>query len=91
VEPGEHFSCTIGQSYDKWDPVPKATVRWRILDKQQVKKLWDNDGNNAGGFGPATRNRQWVVAGKGPHELRAESRTKPANRFGNVFEFEVVD
>ncbi len=89
---GESFRCGVWAINDRWDPVPDATIHWRILDAQGAEQ--------AKGEFPASMTAdsarevgtvEWTAAGAGPHELRAEVRGqagKPVSE--NVFEFELT-
>ncbi len=90
---GERFRCGVWGINDKWEPVPNASVHWRILDSQGAQK--------AAGEWPATMAEdsvrqlgtvEWSAAGKGPHELRAEVRDQSGKPISeNIFEFQVTD
>ena len=90
---GEPFRCGVWAINDKWEPVPNATVRWRILDAMETEK--------AAGQWPVSMaedsvqqlgTAEWTAAGKGPHELRAEVRDQAGKLIsGNLFEFEVAE
>ena len=90
---GEVFRCGIWAINDQWDPVPNATIRWRIVDAQGVEK--------ATGQWPAAMPEdsaqqlgtvEWTAAGRGPHELRAEVRDQAGRPLSeNIFDFEVSE
>jgi beta-mannosidase len=92
-KPGETFRCGVWAINDNWDPVPGATVHWRVLDAQGAEQ--------ARGEWPAAMAEdsvrqlgvaEWAAAGKGPHQLRAEVRDREGKQISeNVFEFEVTD
>jgi hypothetical protein len=90
---GETFRCGVWAINDKWEPVPEATILWRIVDAQGAEK--------AAGQWPAAMaedsarqlgNAQWRATGPGPHQLRAEVRDRAGRLISeNIFEFEVTD
>ena len=90
---GEVFRCGVWAINDRWDPVPNATVNWRVLDTigaQQAAGHWPADmaEDSVRQLGTA----EWVAAGKGPHQLRAEVLNRDGKRISeNIFEFEVVE
>src|SRR5207253_272215 len=70
---GEAFRCGIWAINDKWEPVPNATIRWRILDEQgqeKAKGQWpvSMPEDSVQKLGVA----EWAVAGKGPHSLHSQ-------------------
>ncbi|HTL55698.1 MAG TPA: hypothetical protein VL361_08460 [Candidatus Limnocylindrales bacterium] len=90
---GETFRCGVWAINDKWEAIPNATIHWRIMDERQKEKRsgqWaismpEDSVQRLG-------NAEWTVAGKGPHELRAEVLDQAGKRISeNVFEFEVTD
>ena len=90
---GEAFRCGIWAINDKWEPVPNAKIGWRILDSKGAEKATGQlpvsmAEDSVQQLGAA----EWTVAGKGPHQLRAEVRDQTGKTVSeNVFEFEVTD
>jgi len=90
---GETFRCGVWAINDQWEPVPNATILWRIVDAQGTQR--------AAGQWPAAMaadsarqlgNAEWTAAGKGSHELRAEVHDQTGRLISeNIFEFEVTD
>jgi len=89
---GEPFRCGVWAINDLWEPVPDATIHWRILDAQGAEQAKGEfpagmTADSAHEVGTA----EWTAAGTGHHELRAEVRDnagKPISE--NIFEFEVA-
>jgi beta-mannosidase len=88
---GEGFRCGVWAINDLWEPVPGATVRWRIVDP--------HGGEKAAGQWPVSMaedsvqklgTAEWSTDGKGPHELHAEVHDQNGKIISeNVFEFNV--
>lgn len=90
---GEAFRCGIWAINDKWDPVPGANIRWRIVDAQgndcSVGK-WQLSipEDSAQRLGTV----EWKATGQGRHELRAEVTDQSGHEISNnIFEFEVAE
>jgi beta-mannosidase len=89
---GESLRCGVWAINDQWDPVPNATVHWRIVDAQGAQQ--------AAGQWPAEMaedsvrklgNAEWTATGIGPHQLRAEVRDAEGRPISeNIFDFEVT-
>jgi beta-mannosidase len=90
---GERLQCGIWAINDKWEPIPNATIRWRIIDARGTQ-------NTSGQFSVSMAedsvcrlgSAEWTATGAGPHELHAEvsdQAGKPISE--NVFAFEVTD
>jgi beta-mannosidase len=90
---GEPFRCTVWGINDEWQPVPKATIHWHILDehaKEKASGKWfaSLPDDSVQQLGTA----EWVATGHGSHELRAEVVDAAGKRISeNVFEFDVTD
>jgi len=90
---GETFRCGVWAINDQWEPLPDATIHWRIVDAQGAEK--------AAGQWPAAMaedsarqlgNAEWMATGRGSHELRAEVHDQAGRLISeNIFEFEVTD
>lgn len=90
-KPNEPFRCNIWAINDQWEPVPDATIRWRIVDSNGQEKAngqWpvsmaEDSAQKAGSV-------EWVAAGKGPCELHAEVRDRSGKQISeNIFEFQI--
>jgi hypothetical protein len=90
---GERFQCGIWAINDRWDAVPGASVRWRILDSrgaQCADGQWSLSmpEDSSSRLGPA----EWTAAGRGPHELHAEVRDHAGQLLSeNIYPFEVSE
>jgi beta-mannosidase len=88
---GTEVRCGIWAINDRWDPIPEATVRWRIqkpgsspLQQGEWKLTLPEDSTQR--LGDAT----WTAAEPGPYELRAEVRSAEGGLISeNVFRFVV--
>ena len=88
---GETVRVGIWAINDRWEPVPDATVRWRILDAEgREKAAGDLGAAMAADSARQVGTAEWTAAGRGHHELRAEVRDQAGQSISeNVFEFEV--
>jgi beta-mannosidase len=90
---GDPFSCGIWAINDQWEPIPEATIRWRILDDHMTQSAageWSLSipSDSSRKIGSA----EWTVLGRGPHELRAEVKDKSGQIVSeNVYPFTVVE
>jgi beta-mannosidase len=92
-KPGEHFRCGVWAINDRWEPVPNASVHWRITDTHKVEL--------ASGQWPVSMSEdsvlklgeaEWTAAGSGDHELHAEVRDQSGSLVSeNVFAFKVTN
>ncbi len=88
---GEEFRCGVWAINDQWEPVPNATVTWKILDAHGAEK--------ATGQWPAAMaedsvkklgQAEWKAGVPGRYELHAEVRGASGQPISeNIFEFEV--
>ena len=84
-------SCRVWAINDRWEAVPDATVRWRIVDArgaEQAAGTWRRtlDEDSAQLLGSA----DWISATAGRYELRAEVRARDDKQISeNIFEFVV--
>ncbi len=90
---GETFNCNLWAINDQWEPVPNATIRWRIVDAdrstkhsgQQKLTLPEDSVQKLGLV-------QWKASEAGRYELRAEVLSASDQSISeNVFEFEVTE
>jgi beta-mannosidase len=88
---GDSFSCNVWAINDRWEAVPNATVRWRIMDAADSEKAtgeWrlsmaEDSVQKLGSV-------EWKAEGRGHHALHAEVRDTAGGPISeNVFEFEV--
>jgi hypothetical protein len=88
---GENFRCGVWAINDRWEPVPNASIHWRITDTHKVEL--------ASGQWPVSMSEdsvlklgeaEWTAAGSGDHELHAEVRDQSGSLVSeNVFAFRV--
>jgi beta-mannosidase len=90
---GDTFHCGIWAINDKWEAVPSASVRWRIVDAggsecgdgQWQLSIPEDSVQRLG-------TAEWKVAGKGQHALHAEVKDQAGRAISeNIFEFEVME
>jgi hypothetical protein len=90
---GERFGCGIWAINDKWEPVPDATIQWRIIDSgtnQCASGQWPVSmaPDSVAKLGSA----EWTTTGTGPHELHAQVRDHSGQLVSeNIFRFDVVE
>jgi beta-mannosidase len=90
---GEQFVCGIWAINDRWEPVPGATIRWRIIDSgtnQCAAGQWPVSmaPDSAAKLGSA----QWTASAPGPHELHAQVLDHSGRLVSeNIFRFDVVE
>ncbi|MEP0844727.1 MAG: hypothetical protein HRF43_18670, partial [Phycisphaerae bacterium] len=90
---GAAFTCGLWAVNDRWEPVPGAAVRWRIVNRagaEQVAGQWpcSMPADSVQKLGLV----QWTPAGPGEYELRAEvigQDGKPIS--DNVYAFTVEE
>lgn len=86
---GDTFRCGVWAVNDRWEAIPEAVVRWRILDKAgktQAEGEWpvSMPEDSSTRLGEVT----WTTAAPGAYQLRAEVRAKSGQTLSeNVFEF----
>ncbi len=90
---GETVRVGVWAINDKWEPVPNATVIWKIVDAQGTEK--------AAGQWPVSMpedsvqklgDAEWKAAQPSRYELRAQIRSGPGEPVSeNIFEFEVSE
>jgi len=86
---GEDFHCHVWAINDRWEAIPDATVRWRILDGSGNPV---SEGNWPVSMAPDSAVRlgevQWKTANPGRYKLDAEVINKTGEQLSeNTFEF----
>jgi len=90
--PGETFRCGIWAVNDRWDAVPGASVRWRIVSPagealKQGAFPAPMEANSARRLGDV----EWTASEPGHYELHAELLDGSGSRTSeNIFEFQVT-
>ena len=86
------FRCGVWAINDRWEPVPNATVRWRIVDsaaKRQTTGQWSisMSEDSVSKLGVA----EWTATKPGSYELHAEVRDQAGQLLSeNIFAFAVI-
>jgi hypothetical protein len=89
---GDTFRCGIWAINDRWEPVPDAAVRWRILDARGAECAagqWrvSMAEDSASELGSA----RWTASAPGAYELRAQVTDRKGQPLSeNIFSFEVA-
>ena len=89
---GDPFRCGVWAVNDRWEAIPDAVVRWRIVDKSgqsQAQGEWPAPlpEDSSAKLGEVT----WTTAGPGSYQLRAEVLGKSGQTLSeNVFDFVVM-
>jgi beta-mannosidase len=90
---GELFRCGLWAINDQWEPVPNATLAWKITDCNGAVKAngsWPVSmlEDSSAKIGEA----EWTAAGKGQHQLRAEIKDQRGKVISeNIFSFKVAE
>jgi beta-mannosidase len=90
---GERFHCGIWAINDDWEPVPNASIHWRIIDSiGQQNAAGDLPVSMAPDSATPLGSAEWAAAGRGSHALQAEVRDQSGKSLSeNVFTFEVTE
>jgi hypothetical protein len=89
---GEAVRCGVWAINDLWEPVPGATVRWRVVDSHGARA---GEGSWPVTFGEdcafKVGEAEWIAARAGSYELHAEVFDRRGKQLSeNIFSFEVV-
>jgi beta-mannosidase len=92
-KPGETVRCNVYAINDRWESIPDAKVSWQIRSakgNEACAGQWTLSmaQDSVQRLGTA----EWIAAGKGPHELRAQILDQNGHQLSeNIFEFDVTD
>jgi beta-mannosidase len=89
---GEAVRCGVWAINDLWEPIPGATIRWRVVDSHGARA---SEGSWPVAFGEdcvfKIGEAEWIATSAGSYELHAEVIDQSGKQLSeNIFSFEVV-